>query len=47
MVEYHVEILPEFQDILDKRYEKGNFGSWLRIRMNLGERRVICVGQYE
>ena len=35
LVEYHVNMLPQFQDILEKIDEKGNFGDWLSIRMNL------------
>ena len=40
-VNYHVNTLPKFQDILDKVDKKGNFGGWLSVRMKLGERPVI------
>ena len=40
-------MIPQFQDIVDKSGKKGNFGGWLSVRMNLGERPVICLGQYE
>ena len=35
-----------FQDIVDKSGKKGNVGGWLSVRMNLGERPVICLGKY-
>ena len=40
-------MLPQFHDILDKSDKKGKFGSWFIVRMELGERPVICLGQYE
>ena len=40
-VKYHVNTLSQFQDILDKIGEKGNFGGWLSVRMKLGELPVI------
>ena len=46
-LEYHVNMLPQFQYIVDKIGDKGNFGGWLSFRMNLGERPVICLGQDE
>ena len=46
-VEYHVDTLPQFQDILDKSGKKGNFGGWLIVRMKLRELPVICLGQDE
>ena len=45
LVEYNFNMLPQFQDIVDRIGEKGNFGSWLSVRMKLGERPVICLGQ--
>ena len=45
IVEYHVNPLPQFQDIVDKSGEKGNVGGWLSIRMNLGKRPFVCLGQ--
>ena len=47
MVEYHVDMLPQFQDIVDKSGEKGNFGGWLSVRMNMGELPVVCLGKQE
>ena len=47
LVEYHFNPLPQFQDIVDKIGEKGNFVGWLRISMKLGESPVICLGQYD
>ena len=47
MVEYHVDTLPQFQDIVDKSGETRNFGGSLSVRIKLGERLVICLGQYE
>ena len=47
MVEYHVDTLPQFQDIVYKGGEKGKFGGWLSNIMKLGERPVICLGQDE
>ena len=47
LAQYHVDTLPQLQDIVDKSGKKGNFGGWLSVRMNLGERPVICLGQYE
>ena len=47
LVEYHVNMLLQFQDIVEKISEKGHFGVWLSVRMNMGEIPVICVGQYE
>ena len=45
MVEYHSDILSQFQGIVEKSGEKGKFGGCLGIRMNLGECPVICFGQ--
>ena len=36
-----------FQDIVDKSGKKGNVGGWLSVRMKLGERPVVCSGQYD
>ena len=47
MVEYHVDTLPAFQDIIDASGEKGKYGGWLSVRMQPGERPVICLGQDE
>ena len=47
LVQYHVNTLPYFQDILEKSGEKVNFRGWLSIRMKLAERPVICLGQDE
>ena len=47
LVEYHFNMLPQFQYIVDKIGERRNFGGWLSVRMNLGERPVICLGQHE
>ena len=47
MVEYHVDTLPQFQYIVDESGEKGKFGGWLRIRMNLVEHPVIFLVQDE
>ena len=47
MVEYHVDTIPHFQDIVDKSGEKGDFGGWLSVKMKLGELPVIYLGQDE
>ena len=46
IVEYHVNPLPQFQDIVDKSGEKGNAGGCLSVRMKLVERPVICLGKH-
>ena len=38
LVEYHVNALPKFHDILDKSGRKVFFGGWLSVSMKLGER---------
>ena len=40
-VDYRVATLPNFQGIVGESDEKGNFGSWLSVRMSLGELPVI------
>ena len=45
LVEYHVDTLPQFQDVVNKSGEKVNFGGWLSVWMKLGEHPVICLGQ--
>ena len=47
LVEYHIDVLPQFQDIVDESGKKGKFEGCLIINMNLGERPVICLGQDE
>jgi hypothetical protein len=47
MVEYHVDALPKFQEIVDASGERGKYGGWLSVRMNPGERPVVCIGQDE
>lgn len=47
MVEYHVDTLPKFQDIIDASGERGKYGGWLSVRMETGERPVVCIGQDE
>ena len=39
-------MLPHFQDMVDKIGEKGYFGGRFGVRMNMGGRPVICLGQY-
>ena len=46
-VEYHVNRLAQFQNIIDKSGEKWNFEGCLSVSMKLGERPVICLGQDE
>ena len=36
MVEYHVDALTQFQDIVDKINEKGKFGGWLSTSTKMG-----------
>ena len=38
LVEYHVSIQPQFEDIVNKNGEKGHFGGLLSVRMKLVER---------
>ena len=45
MVEYHIKMLPHFQDILDESCDRGKYGGWLRVRINLVKRPVIFLGQ--
>ena len=45
MAEYHVDMLPQFKDIVYESGKKGNFGGWFSVRMKLVERPVICLGQ--
>ena len=45
MLEYHVDTLPQLQVVLEKSGKKGTFGGWLSIRVKLGERPVIYLGQ--
>ena len=47
LVEYHVDILTQFQYIVDKSGKKRNFGGWLRVSIKLIERPLFCLGQYE
>ena len=47
LVEYHVDTLPQFQYIVYKSGEKGNFGGWLGISTKLRESPLIFLGQYE
>ena len=47
MLEYHIDTLPQFQDIVEKRGKKGRFGGWLSNIMKLGDKPVICLGQDE
>ena len=47
MVEYHVNVIPQFQDILDRSGERVDFGGWLSVRINLVEFPVIFLGQDE
>ena len=35
-VEYHVDTLTQFKDIVEKFGKKGKFGGWLSFNMNLG-----------
>ena len=44
MVEYHIDTLPIFQDILDTIALKGG---WLIVRTDKGEHPVICMVQDE
>ena len=46
MVYYHVDTLTQFQYMLEESGDRGNFGGWLGIRINMGERPVIFLGQY-
>ena len=36
MVEYTIDTLPIFQDIIDASGMKGKYGYWLRVHMNEG-----------
>ena len=45
MIEYHVDMLPQFQYILDKNGKIGKFGGWLRVSTTLVENPVIFLGQ--
>ena len=47
LIDYHVNVLAQFQDIVEKIGGKGNFVGCLSVRMNLGEFPVICLGRYE
>ena len=47
MVEYHIDTLPIFQDIIDTSWLKVKYGGWMSVQMNEGERLVICMGQDE
>ena len=46
ILKYHVDTLPQFQDIVDESGRKGKFGGWLSVCMNLVECPAICLVQY-
>ena len=47
MLEYHINTLPIFQDILDAIGSKGKYGGWIIVRINKGKLPVICMVQDE